>query len=165
MARTQPEYVSAAAGFARRAAFNPVGQDERADRPDGLHGGGRHERGNRFISAMAGKVRPVKPGRRRGSHLLILAGGLTLLVLSSLPVHAHARLVRSSPASRAQVEEPPERIELWFSELLENGFNSVEVVRTGELTVPHRMNLAQGASTVDPDDRTHLVVPVPRLAS
>jgi len=114
---------------------------------------------------MAGKVLPVKPGRRRGSHLLILAGGLTLLVLSPLPVHAHARLVRSSPASRAQVEEPPERIELWFSELLENGFNSVEVVRTGELTVPHRMNLAQGASTVDPDDRTHLVVPVPRLAS
>src|SRR5262249_32835738 len=73
-------------------------------------------------------------------------------------------LVRSSPASRAQVG-PPERIELWFSELLENGFNSVDVVRTAELTAQHRTNLTQGASTVDPNDPTHLVVSVPYLGS
>src|SRR5262249_59043546 len=64
----------------------------------------------------------------------------------------------------AQGAEPPERIELWFSELLENEFNSVEIVRTTELAARHRTNLAQGAPTVDRDDRTHLLVPVPRLA-
>lgn len=107
----------------------------------------------------------MTPVRCRRLQLLSLVGGLTLLVLSPPPAHAHARLVRSSPASRAQVGEPPERIELWFSELLENGFNSVEVVRTAELTAQHRTNLTRGASTVDPDDGTHLVVPVPRLAT
>jgi len=115
--------------------------------------------------ASARKVLSVKPVPRHHLPLLSLAGGLTLLVLSSLPAHAHARLIRSSPASGARVGEPPERIELWFSELLENGFNSVEVVRTAELTAKHRTNLTQGASTVDADNRTHLVVPVPRLAS
>ena len=101
---------------------------------------------------------------RRGLHRLSPAWGLALLVLSPLLADAHARLVRSSPASRAQVAEPPERIELWFSELLENGFNSVEIVRTTELATQHRTNLAQGAPTVDRDDRTHLLVPIPRLA-
>ncbi len=98
--------------------------------------------------------------------LFPVAWGIALLFLvRPLPVHAHARLVRSSPASQTQVAVPPERIELWFSELLEDGFNSVEVVRTGELAAQHRTNLAEGAPTVDRADRTHLVVPVQRLAS
>ena len=101
---------------------------------------------------------------RRASHRRSLAWGLALLVLTPLLADAHARLVRSSPASRAHIAEPPERIELWFSELLENGFNSVEIVRTTELATQHRTNLAQGAPTVDRDDRTHLLMPVPRLA-
>jgi len=63
------------------------------------------------------------------------------------------------------VAAPPERIELWFSELLEDGFNSVEVVRAGELAAQDRTNLAQGAPTVDRNDRTHAVVPIQRLGS
>jgi methionine-rich copper-binding protein CopC len=87
-----------------------------------------------------------------------------LFLIYPLPSFAHARLVRSSPASQAQVAVPPERIELWFSELLEEGFNSVEVVRAAELAAKHRTNLAQGTPAVDRGDRTHLVVPVQRLA-
>jgi methionine-rich copper-binding protein CopC len=112
---------------------------------------------------LTAKMVPVK-AVRRGLHRLSLAWGLALLVLSPLLAHGHARLVRSSPANRAQVAEPPGRIELWFSELLEIGFNSVQVVRSAELATQHRTNLAQGAPTVDLDDRTHLVVPIPRLA-
>jgi len=88
-----------------------------------------------------------------------------LLLLHPLPADAHARLVRSSPANQALVATPPERIELWFSELLEDGFNSVEVVRAGDLVAQDRTNLAQGAPTVDRNDRTHVVVPIQRLAS
>jgi methionine-rich copper-binding protein CopC len=87
-----------------------------------------------------------------------------LFLIYPIPTFAHARLVRSSPASQGQVAAPPERIELWFSELLEEGFNSIEVVRVAELAAKYRTNLAQGTATVDRADRTHLVVPVQRLA-
>jgi methionine-rich copper-binding protein CopC len=87
-----------------------------------------------------------------------------LFLICPLPALAHARLVRSSPASQAQVAAPPEHIELWFSELLEEGFNSVEVVRAAELAAKHHTNLAQGTPTVDRADRTHMMVPVQRLA-
>ena len=107
----------------------------------------------------------VRAARRPSCLLFPVAWGLALLLLlRPLPAAAHARLVRSSPANQALVATPPERIELWFSELLENGFNSVEIVRTTELATQHRTNLAQGAPMVDRDDRTHLLVPVPRLA-
>ena len=91
---------------------------------------------------------------------LVLA---SLLVAGPPSALAHARLVRSSPASQAEVTAPPERVELWFSELLEDGFNSVEVVPVAELTARPRTSLAQGAPAVDRDDRTRMVVPVQRL--
>jgi copper resistance protein C len=37
---------------------------------------------------------------------------------------AHATLVRSVPASRASVRQPPGRVELWFSERLEPAFST-----------------------------------------
>jgi methionine-rich copper-binding protein CopC len=107
----------------------------------------------------------VRAARHRSHVRALVAWSIALLLLiCPLPAFAHARLVRSSPASQAQVAAPPEHIELWFSELLEDGFNSVEVVRTTELTAEKRANLARDPPTVDRDDRTHLVVPVQRLA-
>lgn len=88
----------------------------------------------------------------------------SLLLACPLAALAHARLVRSSPAGETEVAGPPERVELWFSELLEDGFNAAEVVRVDELAAPQRTSRSRGASTVDRDDRTHLVIPVERLA-
>ncbi len=76
---------------------------------------------------------------------------------------AHARLVRATPANQARLAAPPERVELWFSELLEDGFNSVEVVRAAEVTAKPRTNLARDVPTVDRDDRTRMTVPVQEL--
>jgi methionine-rich copper-binding protein CopC len=86
-----------------------------------------------------------------------------LSLIHPVAVPAHARLVRSNPAGQAQVTASPERVELWFSELLEDGFNSVEIVRVAELVAKKRSNLAHGAPTVDLGDRTHMVVPVQHL--
>ena len=86
-----------------------------------------------------------------------------LSLIHPIEVAAHARLVRSSPAGQAQVAASPVSVELWFSELLEDAFNSVEIVRVAELATKKRRNLARGAPTVDLDDRTHMVVPVQHL--
>ena len=88
---------------------------------------------------------------------------IPLLSAYPLVALAHARLVRSIPASHAEVTAPPERIELWFSELLEDGFNSVTIVPAAQLAAPGRASLTRGVPTVDHDDRAHLVVSVPRL--
>ena len=99
------------------------------------------------------------------AHRLPLAALCVASILLTCPLAAlaHARLVRSSPADQAGVATPLERIELWFSELLEDGFNSVEIVRAAEVTARQRTNLTRGAPTVDPRNRTRLTVPVQRL--
>lgn len=98
-------------------------------------------------------------------HLLALTALVVAQVLLTGPhaALAHARLVRSAPANQARLAAPPERVELWFSELLEDGFNSVEVVQAAEVTAKPRTNLARGAPTVDRHDRTRMTVPVQEL--
>ncbi len=106
----------------------------------------------------------LRLARRLPCPLAPIALVLASLLLAGPPsALAHARLVRSSPASQAEVTAPPERVELWFSELLEDGFNSVEVVPVAELAARPRTSLAQGAPAVDRGDRTRMVVPVQRL--
>ena len=108
----------------------------------------------------------VKPGRRLlGWHLPVLATLVAAQVFLAGPrvALAHARLVRSTPANQARLAAPPERVELWFSELLEGGFNSVEVIRVAEVTAKSRTNLARGAPTVDGNDRTRLAISVREL--
>lgn len=55
----------------------------------------------------------------------LLAG----LILAYLPVAAlaHAKLVRSEPKPKAMVSVAPRLVELWFSEELEPGLNTIEV--------------------------------------
>jgi methionine-rich copper-binding protein CopC len=108
----------------------------------------------------------VRPARRLLDwHCLALAALVVAHVFLTSPraALAHARLVRSTPANQARLAAPPERVELWFSELLEDGFNSVEVVRAAEVAAKPRTNLARGAPAVDRDDRTRMTVPVQAL--
>jgi methionine-rich copper-binding protein CopC len=84
-------------------------------------------------------------------------------LLSTGIAHAHARLVGSQPAKDARVTTAPANVELWFNELLDHGFNGIEVFAAGEKQSKQRTNLAQGAAVVDPADRTHLSVPLQPL--
>ncbi len=50
-----------------------------------------------------------------------------LLPLLSVTALAHAKLERSEPKNNATLQQAPQFVELWFSEELESGFNSIEV--------------------------------------
>lgn len=50
-----------------------------------------------------------------------------LLAFLSVTALAHAKLERSEPKSNSTLQQAPQLVELWFSEGLESGFNSIEV--------------------------------------
>ena len=59
-----------------------------------------------------------------------LARGLfvgLLLAFLSVAALAHAKLERSEPKNNSTLQQAPKLVELWFSEELESGFNSIEV--------------------------------------
>lgn len=77
---------------------------------------------------------------------------------------AHARMVRSIPAKNAELTKSPGQIDLWFNELLDEGFNSVEVFPSAELTSKKHANLVKDKAAVDPADRTHLTIKIAPLS-
>ena len=82
-----------------------------------------------------------------------------LLTLAITPgAWAHARLVRSVPKADTELSAAPKRIELWFNELLEDGFNTVKVFPAADLVVEKKRNFAKDKPQVDPADRTHMIV-------
>jgi methionine-rich copper-binding protein CopC len=76
---------------------------------------------------------------------------------------AHAQLIKSDPPDKAELKGSPTRVDLWFNELLDDNFNSVEVIPAAEISAPKHPNFAKGKPKVDPADRTHLTVPVTEL--
>ena len=52
-----------------------------------------------------------------------------LLLVAATPVFglAHAKLIRSQPKAKETISQPPKLIELWFTEALEPGLNTIEV--------------------------------------
>jgi copper resistance protein C len=71
---------------------------------------------------------------------------------------AHARLVRSSPGLDGDLSQSPGQVELWFNELLDDGFNSISVFSATDADPKTRTNLVSGDARVDANDRTHLSV-------
>jgi len=90
---------------------------------------------------------------------------LLLLVVIAPEARAHARLVRSEPAKEAEVSATPERVDLWFNELLEDGFHSVKIFPASELAAKKRSDLVLDKPRVDPGDRTRLSVKLGPLAA
>ncbi|MGH7301932.1 MAG: copper resistance CopC family protein [Candidatus Rokuibacteriota bacterium] len=58
---------------------------------------------------------------------LIPAALATALALWPAATFAHAVLVKSVPAQRAALGEPPPRVELWFNERLEPAYSKASV--------------------------------------
>ena len=83
---------------------------------------------------------------------------IALLLILAPAALAHARLVRSIPGKGAALSQPPAQIELWFNELLDAGFNSIEVFASSEIGAPKRTNLAKEKPSVAARDRTHLTL-------
>ncbi len=88
-----------------------------------------------------------------------------MLLLAVAPAaFAHARLVRSVPGKGEALPRPPAQIDLWFNELLDDGFNAIEIFPASEIAAPKRASLTKEKPVVDPRDRTHLTMKLPPLA-
>ena len=72
---------------------------------------------------------------------------------------AHAFLVKSSPARRATLGQPPARVELWFSERIEPAYSTVSVWDTAQTRVD------RGDAAVATADPKLLTVSLPPLAA
>ena len=68
---------------------------------------------------------PVSGGLRTKQRRFVLA----ILLLAFVPVAGlgHAKLVRSEPKPKETLAALPKLVELWFSEELESGLNTIEV--------------------------------------
>ncbi len=101
--------------------------------------------------------------RRTSARIRLPFGALAVVLLFFLcpnELWAHARLLRSEPTDKAKLNKPPHVLELWFSELLEDGFNTVEVYTADKAknssTTPKQTSLTEGKPELDGHDHTHL---------
>jgi methionine-rich copper-binding protein CopC len=101
---------------------------------------------------------------RRGDRIAPILGlAILLFLFGTNSALAHAQLLKSEPSDKAELKQGPTKIELWFNELLDEGFNSIEVIPVAELTLKKHSNLAKGQPKLDSADRTHLTVEVSPL--
>jgi methionine-rich copper-binding protein CopC len=82
------------------------------------------------------------------------------LIFAAFPTaaHAHARILRTEPAKDSEVSPSPDRLNLWFNELLEDGFNVVTIFPASELANKKRSDLTAEKPRINPKDRTNLTV-------
>ncbi len=94
-----------------------------------------------------------------------------VLLLPALPSNAHGFIVRAWPEDRAELEQPPTRLQYWFSESLEPAFSTLTLRRQDGSIVaegaadpdnPLQMNLALPAGL---EDGVYLVDLRPAFAS
>lgn len=130
--------------------------------PQGEAGGGPSQRGGRREAGPPSAAAPgsaasgrPRPGPRRSRLTVLLA--LVVAMLAPTLAWPHAYLVRSSPARRAVLRTPPQRVQLWFNERLEAQFSRVSVHDGAGTAVD------LGDVQVGPDDPTRLSVGVPVL--
>lgn len=80
--------------------------------------------------------------------------------LHSAPVLAHAMLVKSEPARRAQLTQPPAQVRLWFNEEIEKDYAS--------LAISHADKADKAVTEVKPqvaaDDPKSILLPLPPLS-
>jgi len=87
---------------------------------------------------------------------LVLAG-LAALLLRPATALGHAVLVKSVPAQRAALVEPPPRVELWFNERLEPAYSKALVTNEAGVQVDLR------DVAVSAEDPRRLAVSLPVL--
>ncbi len=88
----------------------------------------------------------------RKQHILLFALVLIYCAWAVTPVHAHALLLRSNPASNAVLAQAPAQVELFFSEVIEANLSTVSVLDSNGKAVD------LGDVRVDPSDPTRMTV-------
>ncbi len=91
--------------------------------------------------------------------LLALTGALLLLLLHASPTAAHAELDRADPPVDGLLAAPPLRLELWFTEAVDQGAGSPSV----RLFDAAGNDVAIAPATIDPADARHVIASVHNL--
>ena len=91
---------------------------------------------------------------RRGA--AVLMAGLMALAFAPAAL-AHAALVKSEPARRAELSKAPSQVRLWFNEKIEPAYATIHVLRQDGVQVVHP------PARVDKDDAKLLVLQLPQL--
>jgi hypothetical protein len=86
----------------------------------------------------------------------VLMAGLMALAFAPAAL-AHAALVKSEPARRAELSKAPSQVRLWFNEKIEPAYATIQVLRQGGVPVVHP------PAVVDKDDAKLLVLQLPQL--
>ena len=87
--------------------------------------------------------------------LAILASAVALLLTE--PASAHANLIEASPKPSEELDAPPERVIIWFTEPIEPAFSSIKVLSaSGE-------DVTAGATQFDATEPTAMWVPLATL--
>ncbi len=89
--------------------------------------------------------------------LLAVAVALLGLLLTPGSASAHANLVGSEPAANERLEEPPDRVVVWFTERIEPEFSKIEVLDSDGARVDN------GDSFVDRSSLTVMTVSLPTI--
>lgn len=90
---------------------------------------------------------------------ILLALLAAWLIAGPQAAFAHAFLAHASPAVGSTVKAAPTKLELWYTEGVEPAFSKVTVADADGQPV------ATGPLAADAGDKTHLVIPLPPLAS
>lgn len=105
-----------------------------------------------MTTGRGGAILALRPAVAR----TLAAGALAGLALVSV-AWGHAVLVRSSPANRAVVAQPPARVQLWFNERIEPAYARLTVVDARAQPVD------TGDVVVGPEDSRQISVALPGL--
>lgn len=117
----------------------------------------------RSVGVARGSEAGIRPALAlalgRGRLALALLAALTALALVAAPAGAHANLVRSSPSPGTAVDPAPPVVYAEFSEAIDLGYSSLEVLDANGQSV------TTGPTEADPTTRTAMLVPVAELAA
>ena len=102
------------------------------------------------------RIHPTVATRRHSFSIILLIAGAACLPAAP-PVLAHATLVRSDPARRAVVAQPPGQVRLWFNERIERDYSSISILDAAGRTV------AAGPPRMPADDPKLLLLDLPSL--
>jgi copper resistance protein C len=113
---------------------------------------------------MSKTITPAAAAIRRPFAAALSAIAVAFLVVAGTPVpsRAHARLLASTPRDNELLAASPGSVHLWVNEILDHDFNSIEVF-FDSAPESDRQSLTAGPAEVDPDNRTHLSVPLQPL--
>ena len=99
-----------------------------------------------------------KPALTKPSLFAIVAVSICFAILFiSQPISAHANLLQSSPKPSEELDTPPERVIIWFTEPIEAAFSSISVLDSAG------KELTAGAAAFDATEPTAMWVPLQPL--